>query len=127
MRFNGYKHPDNFDITNRPSNASLAVGFIVWCILVSIPGSLLAGMIYYFLNPSESNTQGLLIAGLIGSIVSITLYIPYHLRKGRKKRAEFISAGGDATGISTFLFGSMGGRILPDGRWEWSQETVSTN
>lgn len=126
MRFNGYEHPDNFDITNRPTNGSLTRGYIARIILSAIPGAVVLPMPYTFWFSDEPSTNTMLVLALIGAVIGIAIFIPISLRNGKRKRAEFISAGGDPTGIKLHQFASMGGEILPDGRWRWMKETVST-
>lgn len=126
MRFNGYGHPDNFDITNRPSNASLTSGVIVRFALSAIPLAVLFPLPYVFWFSSEPSSTVSGTLSIIGAVIGMALYFPHNLRAGRNKRREFIAAGGDPTGISLLQFGAMGGHRLDDGRWQWSVETSST-
>ena len=126
MRFNGYGHPDNFDITNRPSNVSLTWGIVVMFILSAVPGAVLLPMPYVFWFTDEPSGSIALTLAIIGAVIGMAWYFPAQVRAGRKKRREFIAAGGDPTGISLRQFGVMGGRRLPDGRWQWSTESSSS-
>ena len=56
---------------------------------------------------------------VIGAALGLAGFFPLHLREGRIKKAKFIAAGGDPTGMSVLMFGAMSGRALPDGTWEW--------
>lgn len=125
MRFNGYGHPDNFDITNRPSNGSLTSGMIVRFILSAALGAIVLALPYSLFTPGEPRGDIAITLIALGAILGMSVRLPVHLRNGQKKRREFIAAGGDPTGISLLQFGSMGGQVLPDGRWQWSEETIS--
>lgn len=50
---------------------------------------------------------------------ALVLYVPYHFYRGARKKKQFIAAGGDPTGITLWMFGSMGGQLLKDGTWRW--------
>jgi hypothetical protein len=118
-RFQGYDHPSNFDINNRPSNASLNAAFVVGLVLSAIPGAAILTLLYSLI--SGDPTVGWTIAlASIGAAIGASIYFPANARSGRIKRREFTSAGGDPTGISIQQFGAMGGRKLDDGTWEWS-------
>lgn len=54
-------------------------------------------------------------------LFSLILYVPYHLYKGFHKKKQFIASGGDSTGITLWMFGSMGGQLLKDGTWQWKK------
>lgn len=121
MKFKGYDHPDNFDISKRPSNAALTRAFCVGAVLSMIPGGVILPMPYVFIA-SEPSSIIYICLTIVGALIGIAFYLPGNLREGRRKRREFVSAGGDPTGISDRQFGAMGGEKLKDGRWQWSFE-----
>lgn len=49
------------------------------------------------------------------------LFVFYHLHRGYRKRKDFITAGGDPTGMTLWMFGSIGGKLLADGTWQWKK------
>jgi hypothetical protein len=114
-----YTNPDNFDISKRPSNGTLIflLGFRLF--LSALPGSVILPLIYDWLFPSSEDNFKLLLA-FIGGVIGMAIYLPLNLRSGRRKRAEFVSAKGDPTGINDYMFGVMGGRKFEDGGWEWT-------
>lgn len=57
----------------------------------------------------------------VSIVITVTLFLPYHFYRGHRKKKDFISAGGDPTGITLWMFGSMGGKLLADGTWQWKQ------
>jgi hypothetical protein len=63
---------------------------------------------------------------ILGAGIGVAVFFPLHFRYAKRKRAEFISVGGDPTGITLFMFGAMGGRSLPDGSWEWYGDHASS-
>lgn len=94
--------------------------------LSGIPGAVILPMPYVFWFSDDPLGSVAAAFAIAGAIIGMALYFPAQVRHGRKKRREFIAAGGDPTGISLRQFGVMGGRSLPDGRWQWSVESSST-
>lgn len=118
-RFQGYDHPSNFDINNRPSNASLTGAVVVGLVLSALPGAVILTLLYSWISGDPTAGWTITLAA-IGAAIGIAMYFPANARSGRMKKREFISAGGDPTGISIQQFGAMGGMKLDDGRWQWS-------
>lgn len=118
-KFKGYDHPDNFDIAKRPSNASLTRAIVVGFFLSAMPGAVVLPLLYSWL-PFEPNAVWVIALATIGGLIGMLAYIPGIKREGRRKRREFVAAGGDPEGISLRQFGVMGGMKLDDGRWQWS-------
>lgn len=80
--------------------------------------------VFWFSDDPSGTVTAVLAA--IGAVIGMIIYFPAQVREGRRQRRAFIAAGGDPTGISLRQFGVMGGHQLPDGRWQWSQESSSS-
>lgn len=119
IRPRSYDDPANFDIHNRPTNASLRGGIILGFFLSAIPGAMLLMLLYVWISPEEE-AGWLILWTAIGASIGMSMYFPQNLRSGRIKRREYIKAGGDPTGITDHMFGAMGGCQNPDGQWQWS-------
>ncbi|MCU1566500.1 MAG: hypothetical protein JWQ56_1437 [Pseudarthrobacter sp.] len=118
-KIKGYDDPLNFDITNRPSDASLRATVVFGFFLSALPGAVTLPLIYSWIVGEPTGGWAIFWA-LIGALVGMTYYFPSNKRSGRIKRREFISAGGDPTGITDHMFGGMGGYRRKDGSWQWS-------
>lgn len=116
-----YGHPDNSDISKRPSNASLITVVALGFIFSALPGAILLPLPYVFIS-GEPEVFWTVALAVVGALIGMSLYFPSNLRDGRRKKREFIAAGGDPTGITDHMFGAMAGRKMPDGSWEWSPE-----
>lgn len=116
-----YGHPDNSDINKRPSNRSLITTMWVGFFLSAVPGAVLLLLAYVFIS-GDPTAFWTITTAIVGALIGMSMYFPSNLRDGRRKKREFIAAGGDPTGITDHMFGSMAGRKLPDGSWEWSPE-----
>lgn len=118
-KIRGYDDPANFDITNRPSNASLRRTIVIGFFLSAIPGAVVLPMPYAFIA-AEPEAGWVIAFAVVGALIGMAFYFPANLRSGRIKRREFVRAGGDPTGITDHMFGAMGGHQRPDGRWQWA-------
>jgi hypothetical protein len=43
---------------------------------------------------------------ILGAGIGAGVFFPSHFRYAKKKRAEFVAAGGDPSGITPFMFGA---------------------
>lgn len=108
--------PSKFVHIDRPSNNSLRGAVIVGFILWAVAGGLVASLIYFFLiNPAADN---LYLPAAIGAAIAILLGVRNTTKNGRKRRDDFVRCGGDPTGISDLMFGSMRGYRTAGGKWE---------
>lgn len=119
IRPRSYDDPANFDIHNRPSNASLRFGIVFGFFLSAFPGGIILPLLYVWIIPEPTGGWAIVCAA-IGALIGMSMYFPHNLRDGRIKRREYVKAGGDPTGISDHMFGAMGGCENKDGQWQWS-------
>jgi hypothetical protein len=111
----------NNNPNQRPSNGKLIRDAWLNCFLALSAGVTSVGVVSLF---SLHNRQFLMMLPLgIGLSVGATLlmFISFHFIRGSRKRREFVSAGGDPTGMNLWMFGSMGGNLLEDGTWQWKK------
>jgi hypothetical protein len=106
--------PAKFVHIDRPSNASLrgsiVTGFVLWI----GAGAVIAAFIV-----SRFNDDGptCLAAAIIGAALATTLGVRTTLRAGRRRREDFVRCGGDPTGMTDMMFGTMRGYRTADGEW----------
>lgn len=107
--------PSKFVHIDRPSDRSLKgavfVGFILWI----GAGAGIAACLFIWTVPAATNAY---LPAAIGAAIAVALGIRSTVRSGRMRREDFIRCGGDPTGISDMMFGSMRGYRTADGRWE---------
>jgi hypothetical protein len=109
----------------RDSNRSLRISAIIQATFVMAAFSIGAAVLYVWLSGDPVGMISILCF-ILGAGIGAAVFFPLHFRYAKRKRAEFISVGGDPTGITLFMFGAMGGRRLPDGSWEWYGDHVSS-
>jgi hypothetical protein len=114
-----YNSPDNFDVNERPSNRQLKTYAMIQCVLTVLFGVVVLPILYVVIGGDPKGVVSTLFA-VIGAVGFLFVFRRFHLKRGRNKKAEFISAGGNAAGITTWMFGSMPGKLLDDGRWQWT-------
>lgn len=107
--------PSKFVHIDRPTDRSLKgaviVGFVLWIIAGGIVG---ACIYFWFINP-EAET--LYLPAAIGAAV-VTVCGYFNTRKnGRRRREDFVRCGGDPTGMTELMFGSMRGERTAEGKW----------
>ena len=110
---------ENKDPNARYSNKVLFRHAIVQMILTVLAFGIGSAVAYVLIGGNPKGWVSVLFF-VIGCAVGVAVFFPSHFRYARKKRAQFISVGGDPTGITPWMFGAMGGRILKDGTWEWN-------
>lgn len=119
-KIKGYDDPLNFDITNRPSDASLRSAVVFGFFLSALPGAVVLTLLYVWIV-GEPTGGWTIFWAVIGALIGMSCYFPMNKRSGKIKRQEFISAGGDPTGITDHMFGGMGGHPRSDGTWQWTR------
>lgn len=106
--------PSKFVHIDRPSNFSLRggilTGFIVWI----FAGGVSAALVYFFFN---QDAKDLYLPAAIGAIIAVILGVRHTIKSGRKRRDDFVRCGGDPTGMSDMMFGTMRGYRTPEGEW----------
>lgn len=60
----------------------------------------------------------LVLVGL-GITAGLVTFALTHFRYAKKQRSAYIAAGGNPTGITLFMFGAMGGKVIAGGLWQW--------
>jgi hypothetical protein len=110
----------NNNPNQRPSNGKLNYDSFMSCALAVCVGILppLFMVIFTYNRQMLSMLPG--IMAFSGSL-SLLLVIPFLFHRGYKKKKDFIAAGGDPTGINLWMFGSMGGKLLENGTWQWQK------
>ena len=111
--------PDqNHNPNARFSNKQLHLHAVTHAVVTSLAFGIGSAVIYVFVS---GNPIGYLSVAffILGCGAGLAVFFPSHFRYGRKKRAQFVSAGGDPTGMTLFMFGAMGGHLTKDGEWEW--------
>lgn len=107
--------PAKFVHIDRPSNTSLRgsiiTGFVLWIGAGAIVAAFLA---------SRFSDDGLtcLVAAIAGGTLAAILGVRSTLRSGRRRREDFVRCGGDPTGMTDMMFGTMRGWRTADGKWE---------
>lgn len=114
-----YNSPDNFDVNKRPSDRRLKVYATIRCLLTVLFGTIMTPVAYVWISGEPKGVISLAFF-FIGAAVFIAFFYFMHGRRADMKKAEFIAAGGDPTGITRWMFGAMTGRTLDDGSWEWT-------
>jgi hypothetical protein len=119
-------HPNsvqpNNDPNQRPSNRSLRFWSGYWTVFWTLLLGVGSAVGYVFLsNVIIGRPIGILsvLFFVLGCGLGLGLYLPEHFKVARKKRAEFVRAGGDPAGITPWMFGAMRGSITEDGVWKW--------
>lgn len=107
--------PSKFVHVDRPSDRSLKgsviTGFVLW---IGAGGVVGACGYFWLINPEAETLY--LPAAIGAAIVTICGY--FNTRKnGRRRRDEFIRCGGDPTGMTELMFGTMRGYRSEKGRW----------
>jgi hypothetical protein len=106
--------PAKFVHIDRPSNASLrgsiVTGFVLWI----GAGATVAAFVV-----SRFNDDGLtcLAAAVVGAALAVALGVRSTLRAGRRRREDFVRCGGDPTGMTDMMFGTMRGYRTAEGEW----------
>lgn len=113
-----YNDPENFDIRERPSDRRLKTYAMIQCVLTVLFGMIITPVAYVVIGGNPKGVVSLTFA-VIGAVGFFFIFRALHLRHARKRKAEFVAAGGDPEGITLWMFGSMPGQTLPDGRWQW--------
>lgn len=115
------------NINARYTNRSLRKSAIFQAAFVIVAFSIGTAILYAWLSWQGDGPVGMvsILCFILGAGIGAAVFFPLHFRHARKKRAEFVAAGGGPTGITPFMFGAMGGRRLKDGSWEWYAETSS--
>lgn len=107
--------PAKFTPIRRPSNASLrgavVTGFVLWI----GSGAISAGWLASWFS---TELPIFLTAAALGAALVTVLGVRNTTRLGRRRREDFIRCGGDPTGMTDLMFGSMRGFRTPDGEWE---------
>ncbi|MFP3462975.1 hypothetical protein R5O87_19250 [Arthrobacter globiformis] len=119
----------NNDPNRRPSNRSLQFWAGFWTVFWTLFFGVAFAVGYVFLsNLILGRPYGILsvLFFVLGCGLGLAFYLPGHFKVARKKRAEFVRAGGDPTGITPWMFGAMSGSITEDGVWEWYTSSGSS-
>lgn len=107
--------PAKFIPIHRPSNASLrgavVTGFVLWIAAGAISAGWLASCF-------STQLPFFLTAAVLGATLVTVLGVRNTKRMGRRRREDFIRCGGDPTGMTDLMFGSMRGFRTPEGEWE---------
>lgn len=107
--------PSKFVPIDRPSNASLrgavVTGFVLWIGAGAISAGWLATLF-------STELPIYLTASVAGAALVTGLGIRSTTRIGRRRREDFVRCGGDPTGMTDLMFGSMRGWRTPEGKWE---------
>lgn len=106
--------PSKFVHIDRPSNGSLKRGVITGFVLWILAGGVIGAFIYFFFVPTADS---LYLPATIGAALAVAFGIRSTLKNGRKRRDDFVRCGGDPTGISDMMFGTMRGYRTPEGEW----------
>jgi hypothetical protein len=106
--------PAKFVHIARPSNASLrgsiVTGFVLWI----GAGAIIAA---FLVTRFSDDVSACLIAAVIGAALATTLGVRTTLRSGRRRREDFVRCGGDPTGMTDMMFGTMRGLRTAEGEW----------
>lgn len=110
----------NVNPNQRPSNAKLSRDSFMNCVTSASIGSIITPIAALMANTADQPlTMALFLP--VSIAITVALFLPYHFYRGHRKKKDFIAAGGDPTGITLWMFGSMGGKLLADGTWQWEQ------
>jgi len=101
---------------DRPSDASLRVDVVVGLVLSIGAGAIAGACLAAWLGPAEPIPY--LVSALIGGSLAAVVFVRTTLRSGRRRREDFVRCGGDPTGMTDLMFGSMRGWRTPEGVWE---------
>lgn len=107
--------PAKFVHIDRPNNASLRGAIVVGTLLAVLFGAAAGGCILLPLN--LENDYLYLVGAAVGIVVALVIYVRITLSSGRRRREDFIRCGGDPTGITDMMFGSMRGYRTEHGKW----------
>lgn len=106
--------PSKFIHIDRPSNASLRgaifTGFVLWILAGGV-------LVAFIVSRFDDDGPTWLVAGIIGASLATALGVSNTLRAGRRRREDFVRCGGDPTGMTDMMFGSMRGYRTAEGEW----------
>lgn len=107
--------PSKFVHIDRPSDRSLRgsviTGFVLWIGAGAVIG---ACGYFWFINSAATD---LYLPAAVGASIAVALGIRNTLKAGRKRREDWIRCGGDPTGMSDLMFGTMRGYRTAEGEW----------
>lgn len=107
--------PAKFVHIDRPSNASLRgsiiTGFVLWI-------GAGATVVAFIASRFSDDGPTCLAAAIVGGTLAAILGVRSTLRSGRRRREDFVRCGGDPTGMTDMMFGTMRGWRTADGKWE---------
>lgn len=106
----------NANPNQRPTNAKLSRESFLSCALVACIGT-----VWVTVTLLVTGDVTLFNAIPVSAVIALILFVPFLFHRGFRKRKDFVSAGGDPTGMSLWMFGSMGGKLLADGTWQWEK------
>jgi hypothetical protein len=111
-------HDQNHNPNARYSNKKLHAYAVTHAVVTSLAFGIGSAVIHVF---ASGNPIGYLSVAffILGCGAGLAVFFPSHFRHARNKRAQFLSAGGDPTGMTLFMFGAMGGHLTKEGGWEW--------
>lgn len=108
----------NVNPNQRPTNAKLSWESFMNCSVTASIGSM---WVTIPLLVTSDPDPAMFYAIPVSAAIALILFLPYLFHRGFRKRKNFVSAGGDSTGMSLWMFGSMGGKLLTDGTWQWKK------
>lgn len=111
-------HDQNHNPNARYSNKKLHSYAVSHAVLISLAFGVGFAVLYVFISGDPIGFLSVTFF-VLGCGAGLAVFFPSHFRYARKKREQFVSAGGDPTGMTLFMFGAMGGRLKEDGSWEW--------
>lgn len=107
--------PSKFVHIDRPSNRSLkGTAFTIFVLWTMAGGTVGACGYLWFINPDATDLY--LPAAIVAVIVDIFAYFGTK-KEGRRRREDWVRCGGDPTGMSELMFGSMRGERTSEGKW----------
>jgi hypothetical protein len=106
--------PAKFVHIDRPSNASLrgsiVTGFVLWIGAGGIPAA-------FIVSRFTDDGFACLVAAVIGAALAVVLGVRHTVKSGRRRREDFVRCGGDPTGMTDMMFGTMRGLRTAEGEW----------
>jgi len=108
--------PDKFVRIGRPTDASLRRAAGVSIVLAFGAGAIGGACLVAWSAPDATILY--LIAAVIGATLATVWSVRGTVRSGRRRREDFVRCGGDPTGMTDMMFGTLRGRRTAEGEWE---------
>jgi FtsH-binding integral membrane protein len=93
-------------VLEQPNKVVLTLLALFKCVMSAVTGAAIAAALCLFNDRLPLSDLSLLFI-VLNALVGLVTFFATHFQEGKNRKAAFITAGGDPTGISVFMFGSL--------------------